>query len=484
MPKHFALDTGGTLLDSLVAYWPLDEDSETRYDIISPGSGPAAQFVKANSEYLSISDNSDLSVGDIDFTFSCWVYLDTKAHDSTFFSKKDDDAAGQEEYLLRYRSSEDRFWFKAVTESPSIDMAVFANSFGSPAIDTWYFIVVRHDSTANTVNIQVNNGTVDSASTGTNVPFDGPSSFRIGAENSTVASLTDGRVSLLGFWKRLLTSDEVTRIYNSGKGTVYKNLIPSDKTSLITYWNLHEGSGTRYDSHGSNDLTDNNTVTQASGVDGGNSVGDNNTVTQAASGASIITKDAAQFTRTNSEFLSHPDNTDLSLGSDTAFTVACWVYLDSKPGFMGLVQKGGGVTNDSSEMEYSISYNSVSDRFTFFMGPTPSSSLDADNLGSPSTGTWYFIVAWHDPTADTVNIQINDGTVDSTARTAGSQDTTDRFTIGRASEFNGNYTDGRIEEVGFWKRVLTSQERTDLYNGGNGNTILEVSGEFLALFPA
>jgi len=30
--------------------------------------------------------------------------------------------------------------------------------------------------------------------------------------------------------------------------------------------------------------------------------------------------------------------------------------------------------------------------------------------------------------------------------------------------------DGRVDEVGFWKRVLTAQERTNLYNAGAGNT--------------
>ena len=49
--------------------------------------------------------------------------------------------------------------------------------------------------------------------------------------------------------------------------------------NLIAFWQLEEASGVRYDSEGSNNLTDNNTVTSATGVVG----------------------DAAQFTRSNSE---------------------------------------------------------------------------------------------------------------------------------------------------------------------------------------
>ena len=39
-------------------------------------------------------------------------------------------------------------------------------------------------------------------------------------------------------------------------------------TGLVSYWALDETSGTRYDSHGSNDLTDNNTVGYTTGVQG------------------------------------------------------------------------------------------------------------------------------------------------------------------------------------------------------------------------
>ena len=37
----------------------------------------AGQFTAANSEYLSHAHNSDLSTGDIDFTFAVWVYADS-----------------------------------------------------------------------------------------------------------------------------------------------------------------------------------------------------------------------------------------------------------------------------------------------------------------------------------------------------------------------------------------------------------------------
>jgi hypothetical protein len=49
-------------------------------------------------------------------------------------------------------------------------------------------------------------------------------------------------------------------------------------------------------------------------------------------------------------------------------------------------------------------------------------------------------------------------------------DTTAAVNIGRGGVASPQYHDGRIDEVGIWKRVLTAAERTQLYNGGLGYT--------------
>lgn len=217
-------------------------------------------------------------------------------------------------------------------------------------------------------------------------------------------------------------------------------------TSLISYWTLEEASGTRVDSvvASGNDLTDNNTATQNPGKVG----------------------NAAQFTSANSESLTRNDNASLSTG-DIDFTVAAWVYLDSKAARQTIATKGGGGAPGSDE--WVLDYLNSSDRFRFFTGGASYKIATANNLGSPSTATWYFIVAWHDAAADTVNIQVNDGTVNSTATTGvAPSDTTQQFKIGQyGASF---YMDGRVDEIGFWKRVLTAAERTALYNSGNGRT--------------
>ena len=231
------------------------------------GTGVAAQFTRANSEYLSIADSAVLSTGDIAFTVAGWVYLDSKPGDEALISKWTT-TGNQREYKLAYISASDRFRFD-VSNDGTAAVTIAANTLGIPATATWYFVVAWHDPTANTINIQVNNGAADSAAHATGV-FNSTASVILGA-TGVFAELMDGRVDEVGFWKRTLTTAEKTWLYNSGSGRAYIEVGQTGtngsalRTSLVSWWGLDETSGTRYDAHGTNHLTDNATVTSNPG---------------------------------------------------------------------------------------------------------------------------------------------------------------------------------------------------------------------------
>jgi hypothetical protein len=204
--------------------------------------------------------------------------------------------------------------------------------------------------------------------------------------------------------------------------------------SLISYWKLDEASGNALDAHGSHELT----ATNAPGTVTGK-INDGRDL--------AVTKYFVKGYAAELDF------------DDEDFTVAGWVKLTSKPGLGFMLNMFSGTAG------YSLSYNSGVDRFRFQVGDNDTSHAeDADNLGSPSTATWYYIVAWHDSTANTVNIQVNNGTVDSGGYSAGVDTPGADFQIG----FSGNGIDGVVDEFALWNRTLTTQERTDLYNGGSG----------------
>lgn len=222
-----------------------------------------------------------------------------------------------------------------------------------------------------------------------------------------------------------------------------------DTTSLVSVWEMDEASGDALDSFGSNTLTDTNTVASATGK----------------------INNCRDFEDTNTEYFTHTDNASLSTG-DIDFTFTAWVQLESKGANRRIVNK---INSAVTVLEYQLFFRNDLDRFRFevFDGTNLKGAQSATTLGSPSLATWYFIVAWHDATANTVSIQVNDGTVDSSATSGAPADTSAPFTIGSldglASDGGApSHWDGLIDQVTFWKRVLTSGERTALYNSGSG----------------
>src|SRR5438045_2871876 len=215
------------------------------------------------------------------------------------------------------------------------------------------------------------------------------------------------------------------------------------KTSLIAHWKLDETGGTRNDSHGTNHLTDNNTVLSAAGKH----------------------DTAADFESTNSENLTITDNADLSLGANTDHTIAFWIKSESVTALRCILQKSDDFVNGTA-CEYQVYHtNGGNVRYNVGNGTT-----STEVAGSTLTdGVWMFVVCWYSSAEQKIYIQCDNGTPVSAAWTGGTQNTAKPFAIGAFSG-GGFYYDGLIDSVSFWKRVLTSAERKALYNSGNGLT--------------
>jgi len=212
---------------------------------------------------------------------------------------------------------------------------------------------------------------------------------------------------------------------------------------LVAHWRLDELSGARFDAVGDNNLSDNNGAGQADGKLG----------------------KAAEFTAAGGRYLSKADNADLSIAGDVDFTFAGWFKLSSKSSYMGLF----GKDDAAGAREYTLYYDQPMDRLVWmvFASNDSANQLIASSFGSPPLNTWVFVVVWHDKAANTINVQVNNGPVNSKAQAAdGVKDSVSDFKLGRG--LAGTGFDGQIDSFSFWKRVLTQDERAELYNGGDG----------------
>lgn len=204
-------------------------------------------------------------------------------------------------------------------------------------------------------------------------------------------------------------------------------------TGLTAFWKFN-GDGT--DATGTYNLTAVNSPTFEAGV-----------VSQATKCLSASAQ--SWYYPNNPAFL--PGNTD--------FSVAGWVYeissLDTS-----MINVYNATTAGSWQLKLG---GAPALRVT-----NQTSGITVASSTNPGTGVWYFVAAWFDHTAATLNISVNDGAVasGSTGGIIPSTASTNKLTF--ATRDGRNQGNMLLDAIGYWSRILTTQEITNLYNGGAG----------------
>lgn len=220
--------------------------------------------------------------------------------------------------------------------------------------------------------------------------------------------------------------------------------------NLVAYWNLDEASGQRNDSHTSGlHLTDNNTVTSATGPDGGT---------------------AASFAAASSEYLSRASSSAFDLATGN-FCAAGWLYLTTKSTVeLDALSIVIGRDNTTATRDWRLGYSNFGGSNAFGFSVSNGSSVAAVQTAGASTGQWYFVVGWRDGAS--IYLQVDGGSVASQALAITPANSSNPLQIGRVLPF---YSNGRHAFVGLWSRILTAAERTWLYNSGAGRNYAAVA---------
>jgi hypothetical protein len=223
-------------------------------------------------------------------------------------------------------------------------------------------------------------------------------------------------------------------------------------TDLVAYWKLDETSGTRFDSVGTNNLSDFNTVGFAIGKIG----------------------NAASFVRANTEYLLSSSNVfDIATNED--FALSFWYKGTGTPSpNVNEIILGKGGFNDANGGWY-LNLQQSPQRFQLAFTDITGSSVLGTGSTNYNDGSWHHIVLNFDRSGDAlVIVDGNTGTpevtLDISSKTGAVQSTADFFLARFASGASINFS-GELDELGFWKgRILTNTEITQLYNGSAGIT--------------
>jgi hypothetical protein len=443
-----------SLTTSLISYWDLEETSPgsvavTRYDLhggnnltdnnstassASGKIGQCADFNASNSESLSITAGA------------IWGYNSSGGSANTNLSAsfwfKPDALTGTVGLVGYYTGASDLHEWLVYHNGTSLVLLVRNQGAsitwaGTLSIGTWYHVVVTMNS-SNQYQLIVNNGT---PGTGSGAGGSGSAScqFRIGAYGTSPTGFFDGLIEEVGIWSKVLSSQEITDLYNSGSGLPYYD--PTDikndatlSTSLVSYWKLDETSGNRADSHGSNTLTDTNTVLYGTGK----------------------INNCADLEYDNNEYFAVGDNASLDPG--TGYSWSIWFNLESEVNSFLFSKYATG----QQSYAWHISSSGGADYLRFY-----NSSETTYDFTSPfqfSTATWYHVVVTY--SSGTVLVYVNGIRAGGSASVGTLTNTSAEFRIGSLEKYANNQHDGLLDEACIYSKALTIAEVRALYGYG------------------
>jgi hypothetical protein len=452
------------LRQGLVSYWPLDEVSGIRKDIIRGNNlipyaiapynidppttsglfGRAIRFTGAanvlTGEYL----NPYLNItGHKSFTWTYWLNInkDTGLYNWYFI--------GFPNQLFRINASQPPYYVENDGINSFTAMSTEINLSG------WNFITCSYDAFLGKTFYKLNNGPkyqygpIKFMNTGDWSVWDNaaPSPNKMTLNSYAQVYPKSGDLSHLAFWDRCLSEYELNLLYNGGTGLVY----PFDKQlstlndGILAHWKLDELGGTRYDSARNNHLTDNNTVMAQSGRLG----------------------NSAFFDSINTESLSLANANKIPMSTfSRGLSFSYWMNAN--------VQTGVNQTMLRIDTLYRIAVVSMLN-YDFYGGQPNRISAMVDNsyVSIPFSGQsgWVHVVATVGDANSTTKLHINGQLLETAPGTrvvgANQNENIDNLYIGN-NLYGGQSFSGNLDSFSLWNRELTSGEVKELYNNGLG----------------
>ncbi len=446
--KSFQVDTNGTLTSSLVAYYPMQGNSQ---DFFSSNNGSDSSMTYGTSygkisqgasfngsgSYIQTPNLSAINSNSQPYSFEVWF----KATAAGVIV----DETGSTSINAGWHQD-----FIEILSSGNVMVRVYsltAVTAGTASFNTWNQVILTYDGT--TVRSYLN-GVAGGTTTGTR-SSPGASGYseyiNFGATDTTnmgSGAWFNGSMDEIGIWSKTLSAQEISDLYNSGNGqtmvlsgttltnssVLIQNPVYND-TGLVGSWHM-EGN--------SNDSSGN---------------ADNGSDLNMAYGTSYGKVGQGANFNGSSSYINIPNSTAFDVSN---YTIAAWVYSTNYSQDMFIFEKGPVNTQYSLFFESGSvvqrSYNSSGGLFI-------NQYTTLANAGI-SNSNWYYIVSTYN--GSLINLYVN-GVLKSSVAVSGALQTGQSGE--RIGAYGGSspsyYFNGDIDEVRVYGRALSSTEVTGLY---------------------
>lgn len=448
------------ITDNLRAAWKLDEASGNAAD--SSGNGytltnnntvgfaagkinNGADFGSSNTnKYFKISSTLGIATSD-DRSFNVWIKPTTHTAGS-----------GGQIDIFEHGLNGGAFIAAYLLGSPS-RLNVYTDA-GSPpsgaytvdlADGNWHMLTVTRVNSTRVIKAYIDGIEVINFTSGSVNVFN-QDVLSVGMERGGSLFPYFGMQDEFSIWNRVITTDEISQLYNSGRANAYPQEDSPNLYGGVAYWKFDESSGNATDSINSNTLTNNNSVGYS---------------------AALI-NNGADFTRASSRNFSIASGSQKGLAiTGNAITINVWHKGNSNlNNVIGrLFWRLGGTGNYGYQLSTTGNLYSPNNAYLVsLVGSGGGTDFAFGTAGQATDGTRRMITATYDGT----NIKCYvDGTLVSTSGTLSNRLTSanaETFYIGRSG--SGDYLDGQVDEGSVFNRALSDTEIAELYNGGAGLT--------------
>ena len=230
-----APSVSGEIIDDLISYWKMDDASGDAIDAHASNDGTCANISYEETGKIGTSfglngSSSNVNVGDIAaidnataLSVSCWVYHDDLDADDYIMTNR---STGAGFLFLRDNvgSVTARTDMYKIYVSDATGADVIEGASNSSPVTTWTHVVFTYEPLHATGLHLYINGTEDANSPGSTNNTDDIDPAAVATymgSNSQESAWYDGKIDEVGVWEKVLTSSEVTALYNGGAGLAY-----------------------------------------------------------------------------------------------------------------------------------------------------------------------------------------------------------------------------------------------------------------------
>lgn len=400
-----------------------------------------------------IMDYNYLYDRDEPFTMSTWF----KTTDDTGVMMTAMTSSGWYGYRLNIQSGNVRAVYRSSTTSAiEVDTQETFND------NRWHLATVTYDgsSLASGVGIYIDGALVSTTTLSDNLTgsMNATWKFRMGGANSS--NYFEGYMDEASMWDRVLTSNEVSEMFNDG--TPMDLLTHSASSNLVGYWKMGEDDKQPIIS---------------------NLVSPNDYGTMTNMSVNGIVPTFPSFNERAVKFDGVDDGIDLgnnyAFDSVEPFSISTWVKTSSNTSINTILR------NMQSAPTYTgwLFHMESNGQILFGMNADYSGSDRLEVIssnGGYNNGAWHHLTVTYSGTkaASGINIYVNGSASPITVNAdglSGSIVSNEKLIIGNADNFTTNFFSGSLDETSIWDKELTVAEVTELYAGNTHLDLKKIS---------